>query len=197
MASLRFSSTVAFSAPSRFSSSATCAARLAVASLRDVERLQLGGVVVEELVLHVVVRRHGGQLGEELLRVVGDDDPAHRREVLALVLADDRVLDLLANGLQALVLAALVGLEEAEVSLERLQLQLRVVVPLGRLLGVAVEAVDTSLDGVDVGLRARGRRGHEAHCRHEAVPDRRVTSRFRPFSTRWRSPCTSYAYRAS
>ena len=78
-----------------------------------------------------------------------------------MVLADDGVLDLVLDDGEALVLALLVGLDGVEVALELGELELGVVVPLRRLLGLVVEPVDACLDVVDVGLRLCGAR-HEA-----------------------------------
>ncbi len=134
------------------------------------------------------------------MRVVGDGDHADRGEVLAFVLADDGVLEVLAGRLELGVLAVLVGLERDHVAAQVGQLELGVVQPLGGLLGLVEEGVDARLHVVDVGLclgRLRGNQPDHADCRGQGQPERAVASRFRPWNTRRRSPCVSYAYRVS
>ena len=124
------------------------------------------------------------RLGEEGARVVGDDDLADRGEALALVLADDGVLEVVAGRLERGVLALLVGLERGQVALQLGELELGVVEPLGGLLGLVEEPVDARLDVVDVGLGLRGvAEEPRPTVANSAIPERAVTIRFRPWCT--------------
>ena len=160
-ASSTFLSIVAFSSASCALSSDTCVGAVRGGVAADVEGLQLTGVVGEHLRLQVVERRHRGEPSQEGARVVGDDDLADRGEVLALVLAHDGVLHLVADGLEPLVLATLVGLDRGEVLVELLELEPDVVVPLRGHLGLVVQAIDAGLDILDVGL-GLGAAGHQS-----------------------------------
>ena len=120
--------------------------------LAEAEGLGLGGEGVEELRLQVVVRRHRREVRDEGVGVVGVGDHADRGEVLAFVLADDRVLEVLAGRVQLGVLAVLVRLQRDHVAAQLGQLELGVVQPLGGLLGLVEEGVDARLDVIDVGF---------------------------------------------
>ena len=89
----------------------------------------------------------------------GSSDEQHlgrRGERLALVLRDDRVGDLLADGVDLGLLAVEVGLQRGEPGLRLLHLQPGVVVALRGLLGLVVERVDAGLDAVDVRVGVGG-----------------------------------------
>ena len=93
--------------------------------------------------------------------VLRDDDLADGRDALALELTDDGVGDLVADGVEPLVLARLVGLEAGEVAPQVDEVELGVVQTLLGSLGLVVEAVDADLDVLDVGVGLRRGRGHE------------------------------------
>ena len=149
----------------------------------------------------VVVGRHRREVRDEGVGVVGVGDHADRGEALAFVLADDRVLEVLAGRLELGVLAILVGLERDHVAAQLGQLELGVVQPLGGLLGLVEEGVDARLHVVDVGLCLGRLRGNEPdqcrRLRRGPATTAAVASRFRPWNTRRRSPWMSYAYRVS
>ena len=128
----------------------------------DLEGLELGVVVGQQRRLEVVERRHRRERVEERSRVVGDDDLTDGRDALSLELAHDGVGDLVADGVETLVLAILVGLQPVEVASQVGEVELGVVEALLRRLGLVVEAVDANLDVLDVGVGLRG------GCRHES-----------------------------
>ena len=81
--------------------------------------------------------------------------------MLAFVLADDGVLEVLTGRVEPGVLAVLVGLEGDHVAAQLVQLELGVVQPLRGLLGLVEEGVDARLHVVDVGLCLGRRRGDQ------------------------------------
>ena len=78
---------------------------------------------------------------------------------LALVAAQDRVGDLVADGLELVALALLVGPEGREVLAQLGEVELGVVVSLRRLLGLVVEPVDLSWTSLMSGSAWAGETG--------------------------------------
>ena len=161
MASASLSSTVAFSVLELLGELGDLLGAGVGGLAADLQGLELRVVVGEHRRLEVVERRHGRERVEEGAGVVGDDDLADRRDALALELAHDRVGDLVAHLVEALVLAGLVGLEAGEVPAQVGEVDPGVVETLLGRLGLVVEAVDASLDVLDGGVGLGG------GCRHE------------------------------
>ena len=127
----------------------------------DVQGFELRVVVGEHRRLQVVERGHRGEGVEEGGGVVGDDDLADGGDALALELTHDGVGDLVADLVEALVLAGLVGPQAGEVATQVGEVDASIVQTLLGGLGLVVEPVDAGLDVLDGGVGLGG------GCRHE------------------------------